>query len=125
MIQGLIYLATPYSKYPGGTGHAYVAAAVLASKLLKAGYKVFCPITHGHPISVYGGLDPLDHSIWLPFDEAIMAKCDALFVANMSGWLDSHGIAMEIKSFAAAGKPIYDLDPEGLTYTRRSPEHLF
>lgn len=115
----LAYLATPYSKYPEGIDRAFIDAAKLAAKLLRAGVKVYSPIAHTHPLAVHGNLDPLDHSIWMPFDHAMMAAADILVVAHMDGWQASYGIAEEIKFFEAAGKPIFDLDPKTLVMTRR------
>jgi nucleoside 2-deoxyribosyltransferase len=113
----LIYLATPYSRYPqskGGIVGAFQDAAALTGRLLQSGLKVYSPIAHTHPIAVHGKLDPYDHLIWLPFDEAIMAKADALLVAGMDTWQTSFGIAHEIGVFTKAGKPIFYLDPETL-----------
>ncbi len=115
----IYYLATPYSKYPHGLHAAYVGACQLAAKLLQLDYKIYSPIAHTHPIAIHGGLDPLDHNIWLPFDHAIMEHCDALIIAHMDGWQDSYGIAQEIKYFAAHNKDIYDLDPSTLELTLR------
>lgn len=127
--EGLIYLATPYSKYPGGTIKAYVAAAELAGRLMKAGLIVLSPIVHGHPISVHGDLDPLDHEIWLKLDRQIMQRCDAMLIAMMEGWRESYGIAKEIEYMTAWKKPIYELDPDSLEWFPRfgdtMPEHLF
>lgn len=119
MIEGLAYLATPYSRYSAGLERAFVDAAVLAANLLLCGVKVYSPIAHTHPIAQYGGLDPLDHAIWLPFDMAMMERCDAMIVAHLDGWDKSYGIAEEVKVFTAANKPIYDLDPRSLVMTRR------
>lgn len=110
----LYYLATPYSKYPKGLEHAFRDAARLTARLLVEGLKVYSPIAHTHPIAIHGGLDPLAHDVWLPFDEAIMAKADALLVAHMEGWNDSFGIAHEIGVFKQADKPIYHLFLEPL-----------
>ncbi len=109
---GLVYLATPYSKYPPGLEAAFREAAKITARLLRLGVKVYSPIAHTHPIAEYGHLDPLDHSIWLPFDEAIMAKSDAMVVAKMDGWETSKGIKHEIGVFGLAEKPIYYLDIE-------------
>ena len=115
----LAYLATPYSKYPGGPKGAFVEAAKLAARLMLAGIKVYSPITHTHPLAVYGGIDPLDHSIWLPFDEAMMNLCGILIVAHMETWENSKGIAYEIKFFEVAEKPIFDLNIETLAMAKR------
>lgn len=106
----LVYLATPYSKYNDGIECAFRDAAALTAKLLRLGVKSYSPIAHTHPIAIYGDLDPLDHSIWLPFDEAMMKKSDALLVAQMQGWRESYGVKHEIQFFTAAGKPVFYLD---------------
>lgn len=113
----LYYLATPYTKYKGGIEKAFMAAAELTGKLLTNGYRVYSPIAHTHPVAVYGGLDPLDHSIWLPFDEAMMHACDALLVAHMDGWRESKGVMHEIEFFARGKKPIFDLRLDDLRMT--------
>ena len=115
----LAYLATPYSKYPAGLQQAFVDAAKLAALLLRSGMNVYSPIAHTHPLALYGNLDPLDHLIWLPFDQAMMNAADVLLIAHMQGWQESYGIAHEIEYFETAGKPIFDLDPKTLVMTRR------
>lgn len=115
----LAYLATPYSKYEPGIEQAFIDAAKLAALLLRAGMKVYSPIAHTHPLAVHGNIDPLDHAIWMPFDEAMMTAADVLLVAHMQGWQESFGIAHEIKFFEDAGKPIFDLDPKTLVMTKR------
>jgi hypothetical protein len=118
----LAYLATPYSKYPAGIEAAFRDAAALTGRLLVSGLRVYSPIAHTHPVAIYSGLDPFDHKIWLPFDEAMMRAADVLVVAHMDGWEESYGIAHEIKFFADARKPIYDLNPSTLSMQRREPE---
>lgn len=111
---GLIYLATVYSKQKAGIEEAFIEASIITANLLCEGYKVYSPIAHTHPIAKYGLLDPYDHSIWMPFDEAIMAKADTLFVTLMDGWNESKGILHEMTFFANAGKPIRFFDPRSM-----------
>jgi len=111
----LCYLATPYSRHPADIHDAFVAAASLAAWLMQRGVKVFSPIAHAHPIAMYGDIDPLDHTIWLPFDESMLKKSDALVVAMMESWEISKGIAHEIDHFIIAEKPIFYLEPCDLT----------
>lgn len=115
----LCYLATPYTKFPRGIEHAFVEAAQIAAKLLQAGHAVYSPIVHCHPISRYGDLDPLDHSIWLPFNEAMLIATDVLIVARMEGWRESYGVGVEIKHFEESRKPIFDLEPRTMRMTKR------
>jgi hypothetical protein len=114
------YLGTPYTKYKDGIEAAFREASKLAARLLQAGIIVYSPIAHTHPIAIHGKLDAHDLSIWLPFDEAIMTRCDVLIVAHMDGWQDSKGIAYEIAFFEKANKPIFDLDVESLAMIRRA-----
>lgn len=114
----LCYLGTPYSRFKGGVYKAFEEASRLAARLLRAGVKVYSPIAHTHSIATYGDIDPLDHHIWLPFDEVMMARCDVLIVAEMSGWQESKGVTHEISFFRQRNRPIYHLDPESLTMRR-------
>lgn len=111
-LKGLdLYLATPYTKYPHGIERAFEDACRLCGELLRRGVTSYSPIAHTHPVAMNSGLDPLDHSIWLPFDRIRMDKADAILVATMAGWSESFGIAHEIDVFEEAGKPVYYLDP--------------
>lgn len=116
---GFSYLATPYSRYQKGIEAAYEDACKLTAVLLTTGVKTYSPIAHTHGIAIHGNLDPLDHSIWLPFDEAMMSAAHSLIVAHMDGWEDSFGIKHEVAIFRTANKPIFDLIPETMIMTRR------
>lgn len=114
----LAYLATPYTKYADGIEQAFIDAAKLAARLLVSGIKVYSPIAHTHPLAIYGELDPLDHAIWMPFDEAMMDAASVLIVAQMDGWDRSKGVLHEIEFFHARQKPIFGLMPESLIMWR-------
>ena len=105
----LCYLATVYSKHEHGIHVAFVDASRAAARLLEAGVKVYSPIAHTHPIAIYGNIDPLNHDIWMPFDEAMMEAADALIVLEMNGWKESKGIKHEIDFFEMRGKTVYYL----------------
>lgn len=117
----LYYLATPYSKYVGGIEVAFEAAAKLAGRLLQAGITCYSPIAHTHPIAIHAGIDPLDHGIWIPFDESMMSRADALLIATMDGWEQSKGIAFEVEFFQQRGKPVQFVDPQTLRMTIEWP----
>jgi len=114
----LIYVGTPYSKWADGLDAAFVEASKLTARLMQAGLKVYSPIAHTHPLAVHGNIDPLDHSIWLPFDGAMMDKADAMIVAMMDGWETSKGVRHEIQVFTEAGKPVFFLNPADLSLIR-------
>lgn len=100
------YLATPYSKFPGGLEEAFKLACRETALLIRAGVRVYSPIAHMHPVAIHGEIDPLDHAIWLPADEPMMHAAKGLIVNMAESWGISYGIREEIKAFAAMGKPI-------------------
>jgi nucleoside 2-deoxyribosyltransferase len=105
-LPGLHYIATPYSKYPQGLDRAFVHAAEVTALLLRKGIVAYSPIVHSHTVAKVGDLDALDHKIWLPLDEQMMARCDACLVAMMRGWDQSFGVQHEIGFFRNLGKPV-------------------
>lgn len=118
------YLATPYSKFPaqlGGIEGAFIEASKLAATLMCSGVNVYSPIAHMHPLAIHGNLDPLDHTIWLPANQAMMNVCDTLIVAKMEGWESSYGIEHELKWYREQGRAVYWLDPETMIMTRERP----
>ena len=106
------YLASPYSKYEGGIEAAFEMACKATAELIRRKVPVYSPIAHTHPIAIHGGLDPLDHEIWLPADSPMMKAAHGLIVWKAEGWRESHGIAFEIAEFASDGKPIVLIDPD-------------
>jgi hypothetical protein len=117
------YLATPYSKYPAGIECAFIEACKQTALLIEAGIPVYSPIAHTHPIAIHSGLDPLDHSIWLPADKPMMDAAKALIVCKMEGWESSYGISVEIEEFHKAGKPVYMMTP-GVIPTLHPPHPI-
>ncbi len=105
------YLASPYSKFPGGIEEAFNAACYNAALLVAEGVPIFSPIAHTHPIAVAGNLDPLDHKIWLPADRPFIQLAHGLIVLEMEGWRESVGVAHEIEAFRTALKPIVPMTP--------------
>lgn len=114
MSHGLFYLATPYTKFPRGIHVAYQEASKLAAELMSHGIDVYSPITHTHSMAMHGKISPLNHAVWLQFDEKMMARCDALLVAKLDSWERSYGIAQEIGAFAKARKPVFYLEPTSM-----------
>lgn len=114
----LCYLATPYTKWDDLDAAAAEAARINAS-LFEQGVNVFSPIALGHQLAKHGGLAPRDPAIWPRFCAPYVEACDAMIVVHMEGWLVSKGIAEEIKMFGDAGKPIFDLQPDTLEFSRR------
>ncbi len=107
----LIYLASPYSKYPGGREEAYQLACKKAAELMLEGNLVFCPIAHSHAIEVQ--MDKVQEGDWwLKQDFAVLDCCDELWVYKMPGWQDSYGINQEINRAKWEGITIKYLEYE-------------
>lgn len=106
MTEALWYLATVYTVHPQGHEQAFKDAALAAAHLMQHNIRVFCPIAHTHPISYEGGLGNQDHAFWMAVDRPLMERCQGLIVVKMENWENSKGIAEEIETFRAAGKPI-------------------
>jgi hypothetical protein len=104
---GYFYVATPYSRWPGGLEDAFVQAAKNGAALAKLGVRVYVPIVHSHPIAVHGGIAPDNHEFWLGFDHPMMASARGLIVVKMDGWRDSVGVQAEIEYFEMCDKPIF------------------
>jgi len=103
----LIYMASPYTRAPGGLERAFINASKMAASLLKVGVPVFSPIAHSHAISVLGGIDPKDHTFWMKHCRAVMQQCEAMAYCLSPGHENSTGMAMELKYFRDAGKPVF------------------
>jgi hypothetical protein len=104
---GYWYLATPYSKYPGGIEAAFQEACRVSAWLIRQEVRLYCPIAHTHPIAVAGGIDPHDHKIWLPADKPFMDAAEGIVVAMMPTWEESYGIKQEIDEFKRTGRILY------------------
>lgn len=107
----LWYLASPYSRYVGGTENAFREAAEATAALVRAGYKVFSPIVHSHVVAHAGRFDPLDCAMWLEQDEPFMKAAAGIVVLMLEGWQESVGVSHEIERFAQMDKPIVLMVP--------------
>ena len=117
--ESVAYLASPYTHYPHGPERAFAEACRIAAQLIQCHLKVYSPIVHSHALCLYSDLDPLDHKIWKPINDAMLSICEVLIVAHMEGWKESVGMKHEIEVFERSGKRIYDLDPECFTMVQR------
>ena len=104
------FLATPYSSYAEGHDAAFRHAAELSADIVAKGGYVFAPVVLGHPMSLYGSLDPLDHSIWLPLTTLFLKRCDEVIVAKLPGWDTSKGVEVELDLARRNGMLIHALE---------------
>ena len=121
----LWYLATPYSKYPGGIAGAYELACKQAALLISNGVHVFSPIAHSHGIAFHGELDALSHDLWLKMDRTYMDLCAGCVFLLAKSWELSYGMEQERLYFASRSKPIVNMVPDeiprGIPLFRKTP----
>jgi hypothetical protein len=110
-MDGYVYIATPYTKYPYGQHKAATVAAFATAELMRGGIRAFSPIVHGHQIAKHG-FDPLDVDFWISANAGFLYAASACIVVKMKGWQESKGIAAEIEHFLTAGKPIVYIGDE-------------
>lgn len=109
----LIYLASPYSKFPKGRVQAFKEVCEKAAELMLDGHNVFCPIAHSHPIEDLGMADVHSGDFWLKQDFAVLSKCTGMFVYKMPSWEESYGVTKEIEFANKNNIPITYLDYDG------------
>lgn len=109
--KGYWYLGSPYTKYPDGIHKAFEEVCVEAARLVNFGIPIYSPIAHSHSIAIAGGINPLDHSIWIPADIPLMQSAKGLIVLRMTGWDISYGLEVERDYFAKANRPIIYMTP--------------
>lgn len=105
------YVATPYSRYPGGYEAAFRAAAAEVGQLINAGIVAFSSIVHCHPLVTYGGVDGTDFGSWERYDKVMIGLSQGLIVCKLMGLEASRGTYAEIGLAAELGKPIVYMEP--------------
>jgi len=102
----MLYLAVPYSHPEAGVRHdRFVKVNLAAAALMRQGFLVFSPISHGHPICSAGAL-PGSWQYWENVSRAILQLCKLLIVLQLDGWEDSTGVVNEIRIAKELGIPI-------------------
>lgn len=109
------FIASPYSKYPGGLDAAFRLAVRARGLLLQCGVPCFTPIVHSHPVAFECGLDPRDLNIWLPAEEPLRKNAYGLIVLCGESWEDSEGTKLEIQEFKDLNKPVRYMQPNKIT----------
>lgn len=109
----LVYLATPYN-HPDETARKirFETACQLTAELIAAGYHVFSPISHNHPVAWYANM-PLEAEYWAPFNRRMLAICQRLIVLQQPGWRESLGVQAELTFAAENDIPISYMNMEG------------
>lgn len=111
----LVYLACPYSDLdPEVREDRFRRSCYAAAGMMKAGWCVFSPIAHSHPIEKIGMDEKPEHDFWMRQDIAILRHCQRLVVLKLAGWERSKGVQQEIELAQMLGIQIDYLDPEAI-----------
>lgn len=105
------YLGAPYSHDDFAVREMrFQQISVAAAHLMNQGEIVFSPISHSHPLAVYGTL-PTDWGFWQRFDRLFLGLCEKLIVLKLPGWETSAGLLRETFIASELGKPIVYKQP--------------
>ena len=93
----MIYLASPYTGSPHEMNERFEYVTLIAAQLFNAGFLIYSPITHGHPMT---GLVPELGSVdryaqWMEHGLCLLKKCTALYILDTPGWNKSKGVQEE------------------------------
>lgn len=104
----LTFVSSPYSSPdPAIEDQRYRDACAFSAWLWKRGGIPFSPIAHWHPIVRAHGL-PGNAMAWVEYNREMVAKSDAVVILCLDGWMDSLGIAYEVRWFEDRGiRPKY------------------
>lgn len=114
----LVYLASPYTPLGNHTSEErarlceerFEQVCRAAAKLMEAGYVVFCPIAHSHPIDKLFG-KPGSGAFWQRQDAPYLDFCGSMVVLTLPGWRESKGVAHEIMIAQTRGLPVLYMEP--------------
>lgn len=109
----LIYLASPYS-HPDPQVRQYRYEQVLEATrlLMEQGHHIWAPIVYTHQLAEAGMAT--DWAYWRQLDEAMLVRCQELWVLLLDGWVASDGVQAEIQLAERWGLPRRYVRPEDL-----------
>lgn len=124
--RGLIYLASPYTGTDAERYQRFHDISVIAGHIHMAGFPVFSPIAHSHPI--YERNPETGHKFeqWVLVNHLMIDLADEVWVAtDVDGWDRSRGVHDEIEYAHATGKPVrYIIDAKEGIVVLEDPEEV-
>ena len=115
MNKGFYYFAHPYTVkdkdgnyVPEGEDANFQLCNFRASRLLLAGYNIYSPISHTHPIhrACPEFLQRHEHDMWYQLDLDFISKTNFDGVIMAPDWEKSSGCKIEKETFEKKGLPV-------------------
>lgn len=111
-ISEIEYLAIPYSDEDFFVEkHRFIVANKIAAALIMDGRIIFSPISHCHPLRVYGYGLPGSWKYWKKYAYEFLKSSKKLIVIKLDGWEKSVGVQGEINIANELELPIEYIDP--------------
>ena len=111
-MKGLYYFAHPYTAkdeagnyVPEAEEANFQICNYRAGRLLTAGFNIYSPISHTHPIHQASPLllSRHEHEMWYALDLEFIAKTDFTGIILAPGWKASKGCVLEKQTFEDMG----------------------
>ena len=107
----MIYLASPYTHPdPAVMEERFDKVVAVAAQLINRGHIIYSPIMHFHPIAVRHEL-PREFAFWKEVNLQILKRCDELWILDLIGTYESHGVMAERMFAQTQGIPTRTINP--------------
>ncbi len=109
-LEGLVYLASPYTHQDPDVREArFEAACQCAVAFITRGVYIFSPVVHCHPLTLMGM--PQEWAHWEEYDRALLNASSSLVALTMNGSVGSVGMNEEWNIMRSElARPVYIFD---------------
>ena len=112
MVEGYIYLASPYSHDDAEIrAMRYRQVRTVTARLFRHRDAVFSPIVHCHPAAENDGL-PTDAKFWKFYNSVMLKGARELWLLLLDGWKESSGMNGERDMAVEFGIPYRQVEPD-------------
>jgi len=110
-MKGYIYLAGPYTHDSILVRQKrFEALTKKTAELMREGFVVFSPITHGHAIAERHEM-PIDFKFWKDHNMEMLRHATKMIVLRIPGYYESIGVNREIEAAEMLDLPIEWVNP--------------
>jgi hypothetical protein len=97
-VEGLVYLASPYTHAEAAVRQRRYELALCAARLaMSHGMSVYSPVVYGHTLGTG------DWGYWMRHCLSILRQCSLLVVLRLPDWESSRGVAIEVEAAQELG----------------------